>query len=234
FYNSVLPSTSIEAHVRASGHAAGTPIATATAVSATSARVSWTPHLAVGSAPVTGYVIRAIDGGAVTQITAVDPWVTRTGATGLPLGNAARTVELWVNTGNIGYQVLAAYGSTATDQSFSVAMYGGDHVYIVGTNDDLDFGAPAAFADGSWHLLDVVYDGAGHLTVSIDAVSLGTQSFVNPLNTVADPAVGFILGNLDGSSLPHASIDEVAVYAGALTPARVQAHWDASGNIRGL
>ncbi|MDQ1396332.1 MAG: hypothetical protein QOG64_1591, partial [Acidimicrobiaceae bacterium] len=341
-YAAALAPARIEAHVRASGHAPGTPAPpTAVGTSSTIAQVQWSAPVSTGSGPLTGYVIRAVEGASIRSITTVDPTATsyfitgltsghiyqfqvsavnaygegnasaaapltmgtggavqysgavladhptnyyrldnpggaqasdysgasrhgtwdpaatrsvesaiagdtdsaaaadgtpvmRAGGAGLPVGNTARTVEAWVNTTNTAFQYLANYGTAATDQAFGVAIYNNDHIYVSGYSDDLDFVVPGGFADGSWHLIDVVYNGAGKVTVFLDGVSAGPgQNFTTALNTAVDPAIGMVIGgSIDNSSFLSGQIDDVAVYATALSSTRIQGHWTASGNTR--
>jgi len=150
------------------------------------------------------------------------------GGTGLPTGNAPRTVEAWVKTTSSSRQGLGVYGSSTQDQSFGLFITGST-VYISGWSDDHQLSAPYALDDNHWHHVVATYDGSVTTTLYLDSQRLGTTTFGAQLNTVVS-GVGLMLGDgLVGGGALTGALDEVAIYGTALSADRVRAHYMASG-----
>jgi RHS repeat-associated protein len=162
-------------------------------------------------------------GGSETQVRPI---------TGLPLGNSARSIELWVKTTQGGTQGLAGWGSANTHSEFALRLVNGTTLSIVSFNDDRTFATPYSVSDGQWHQIVIAYDGS-NLTAYLDGLSLGPAvSFSSSLTTVLDDN-GLILGHDPwcgvGCNELFGSLDEVSVYSYALNSAQVGNHFAASG-----
>jgi RHS repeat-associated protein len=151
--------------------------------------------------------------------------------TGLPTGNAPRTVEAWFKTTATGKQGLVTYGTQTNTQAFGLDILSPTQLFVFTWNNDVSFTAPSTITNNTWHDAVAVYDGAGHVTVYLDGAPLGTATLAGTtLNTVVS-AQGLVMGSEMTGSVPfNGSLDEVAVYPTALSAARVLAHWQASGN----
>ena len=92
----------------------------------------------------------------------------------LPSGAAARTVEAWFTVAS--QPVSISYGRVSTGDAFSVTADPGSQTITVSDGQSLGadrFSTPYPISDGSWHLLDVSFDGS---TVSayLDGQAIGT------------------------------------------------------------
>jgi hypothetical protein len=149
----------------------------------------------------------------------------------LPLYATPRTMEGWINTTTSGNEYLAGYGVQSTAEGFTVIIQP-DDVYVEGYNDDLTFTSPAALEDGNWHFVVVTTTGTS-ATVYVDGVSLGTQNFASPLDTLASPQGLQIGAGVQGCcGYFSGDLADVAVFPSALTAAQVTAQFAASGLSR--
>ncbi|HLL65167.1 MAG TPA: LamG-like jellyroll fold domain-containing protein, partial [Micromonosporaceae bacterium] len=157
-------------------------------------------------------------------------------ATPIPVGAAARTVEMWFKTPGLAHgqarQALYNYGSVADGQAFAAWLEAG------GTQ--IKFSASAAafdrvftfanFNDNRWHHFAITYDGTA-VKMYVDGVAGTGGSATLTLNTVADTH-GFTVGRmapdrggLSTASYFNGSLDEVAIYNYAMPPATVLEHF---------
>jgi RHS repeat-associated protein len=149
--------------------------------------------------------------------------ITAFPGTGLPQGSSARSLEGWFRTGSTG--TLAELTGT----SFRVRVSGTNQLQVAVPSGTLTWTTAYQVTDSNWHLVEAVFDGTGSVIVYLDGQSLGTQTGAGTATT----ATGLCMaGNADASDYLNGSVDEVALYDGALTPAQVAAHWTASGNTR--
>lgn len=73
-----------------------------------------------------------------------------------------------------------------------------------------------------WHHFVLVYDGSSALTLYVDGAAAATRA---ASGTLTDPAQDFRIGrDVNGNALA-ATVDEVALYNAALTPAQVSSHY---------
>jgi hypothetical protein len=135
------------------------------------------------------------------------------------------TVELWFRCGWIGPTAasadvyLFACRDDANGENYSVAVNSARTVIRLRSGaEQLDF--PAALGN-TWHHLGVVFD-AGNVTVLLDGVP-STQPF-SPSGAVASFQVGSPIPTDGGNNRWIGDIDEVAVYADALSTEVIQAH----------
>jgi len=84
--------------------------------------------------------------------------------------------------------------------------------------------------DGKWHYLAITYSAAADkVTGYVDGHDLGALTPVTSINLLASPIrVGYWLDTYINQGM-IGDVDEVAVYPTALSPARVEAHFLASG-----
>lgn len=150
----------------------------------------------------------------------------------LPLGNSARSAVAWFTepSGANDQGALVSWGQPGTDQAFQLLVSGTSQVTVDGWNDTHTFQTPYPVNDGSWHQLAVSYTGSA-FTVFLDGVSIGSGRFRTALDTLTSPL--YVGGNAALSSGPTGmTLDEVSVYAKALTAANVSAQFTAAGYAR--
>ena len=142
---------------------------------------------------------------------------------GLPSGNSAFTLESWFRTPYSGTVV------ELTGTSIRLRVSGtANQLQMYTASSSINWSTPYPMNDNNWHLVEAVYDGVGNVTLYLDGQSLGTQA-----GTGTGAATGIcIAGNSDGTDYLNGAVDEVAVYAAALSSAQVAAHWAASGDSR--
>ncbi|HLL65166.1 MAG TPA: LamG domain-containing protein, partial [Micromonosporaceae bacterium] len=158
--------------------------------------------------------------------------------TSLPVGAAARTVETWFKTPGIAVgqfrQALFSYGShpTAGQQFAAWLESGGTQIKLsANSTSDRTFTFPSNFNDNGWHHVAVTYDGTT-VKMYVDGVAGTGGSAAVTLNTVVD-AYGFTVGriapgrsNLSTQSYFNGTLDEVAFYNTAMSPATVLDHYN--------
>jgi RHS repeat-associated protein len=170
-----------------------------------------------GSGAVLG-VAGAIAGDSNTAVSG-NGTVATASASSLPAGNSARTLEIWYKASDLSANSwpMMSYGATGSNQGIALHFNVGDGQAQLAVTNDLGntVSFPLPFDDSLWHLYDVTYNGA-KVTGYVDGQAIGTAAL--PLNTT--PAgTSLDIGGGTGS------YDEAAVYAAALTPARIDAHW---------
>jgi hypothetical protein len=155
--------------------------------------------------------------------------IQETSGAGAPVGSSARSVEVWFKTTTATAQPLFNYGTSGLLSQFAVYLAGNQVQVKDGTDPVLSVTAGSSLADGAWHHLVVTYDGATSVAIYIDGAAVGsTQTTTGVLATVLD-VTGLEVGR-DNAATPvffNGTLDEAAIYSGALTPARVAAHFAA-------
>ncbi|MDQ3155451.1 MAG: LamG domain-containing protein [Actinomycetota bacterium] len=181
---------------------------------------------------VTQGVAGAMSGDTNTagQFDGVNDYVNMTGTTGIPVGAATRSVEMWFKTSSASRQTLFAYGAGATNQEFGLWIDAGGTSMTswgYGGGNDKQFPLPYAVNDGNWHNVVETYNGTT-LVIYIDGVALTSQAATRA--TVMDPT-GFVIGAVIRSSdgnfggFFNGSIDEVSFYTSVLSQATVTNHY---------
>ena len=141
--------------------------------------------------------------------------------TGLPTGNAPRSVEVWLKTTSTSFQTLVQWGDNANGATNFNLQVVGDQIFInVNNQTNPSFSSPYTLANGQWHLVTLTYNGTA-LTAYVDGNSIGAPWTVN-LNT--DPSALAAGGGFTGN------LDEIAVYNRVLSASEVSTHFLASGN----
>jgi hypothetical protein len=146
-----------------------------------------------------------------------------TGPTGLPVGAAARSVELWFKRTSTADQTLFSYGSQSANALLAARLTTATNLRLATFSVNRDFTLPATTSDGAWHHLVVTYDGVV-LAAYLDGTGISGQG--TTLATALD-STGFVVGAslATGSNYFAGSIDEVAVYNVVLTAATVKDHY---------
>ena len=147
---------------------------------------------------------------------------------GVPVGSAARSVEIWFKTTAATAPALFNYGTAGLRSQFSVYL-AGNQVQVNDGTETLSFTAASSLSDGAWHYLVVTYDGATSIAVYVDGAAVGSaQEISGVLATVLD-LTGLEVGR-DNAATPaffSGTLDEAAVYGTALSPVKVAAHFAA-------
>jgi RHS repeat-associated protein len=150
-------------------------------------------------------------------------------ASGLPIGSASRSVELWFHNDRDGQ--LLTYGVGGTRALLSLRLVNGNQLAVVTGGDDKYFTAPYAIENSSWHYVVLTYDGSVGLSLYLDGQSLGTQNLAGTLNTGSNNLI--VGSNVGGwGTLYAGGLDEVALYPAALSATQVSNHFTQSGNSR--
>jgi hypothetical protein len=152
-------------------------------------------------------------------------WIGTVLGANLPLYNQARTVETWIQTTDAGEQYVAGWGIQSTNEAFDVSFNNAD-VYVRGYNDDLTFTTTTSLSNGSWHFLAVTVSGTA-VTVYVDGVSVGTQDFSAPLDTLSsgELVVGGYTSQCCGIS---GNLAQLAVFGTALSATNISSQFSAS------
>jgi hypothetical protein len=141
----------------------------------------------------------------------------------LPAGRSSRTLEAWVNYTccTVAFNLLQ-YGDLAGGRGFAVeigdsartiAVKGATTTVTANTLSDFRFG---------WHLVAVSYDGAtGTVAIYQDAQLVGGGQLGDAATTI--PGQGLRVNASDN----RLGVDEVAIYATALSAGQIAAHWTA-------
>jgi hypothetical protein len=143
---------------------------------------------------------------------------------GLPVGNAARTVQMWFNTAtNLTTSPNAAliqYGTATIEKSFGLVFTAANPGKLMfnGSGDDLI--GTTTVTSAVWHHVAVTYDGAT-LKLYLDGQLEGSKA-TSVLNTTLD-ANGLTIGLRPGVSVWNGKLDEVQIFNRALTQAEIQA-----------
>jgi large repetitive protein len=156
---------------------------------------------------------------------------------GLLATTSTYTVEVWFKTANNTGGMLVDSGWYTTPSGFSPTN-GVDRYVYLRSDSHVEFGtgtgthavaSPFAMDDGAWHLVDATSSN-GSIDLYIDGASVGTATASNPTSNG-----NWRVGCDDTTALPmppidngfNGSIDDVAIYPGALSAAQVTAHWNA-------
>src|SRR3984893_16795045 len=159
-----------------------------------------------------------------SAVTGTSSGVLTDSGPGLPSGNAARTYELWMKstTAEGSNDQLLSHGG-----DFSLQMHiasGTQRVTVFGNVTgpwSWEYTLPYPLNDGVWHMLAVSWD-SSNLSLYLDGQIVAT---IHPSRSFSTPgSSGLSLGGYPGS------YDELAVYPGALSPHRIDAHWTAGGS----
>ena len=251
-YPSQLSQAQIQAHYLASGRSAAwstPPTDTyAAAVSSTNPEFYWRLDEASGATAADSstsgedgtYVTGVTFGANGSPASGAGKAVTLNGTSGLVVNKESWTnpraysAELWFKTTTVKGGKLIGFGNTATGLS---AAY--DRQVVMLNNGRLQFGTngavrslaetPTAYNDGQWHHV-VATQGADGMNLWVDGAVVASnpatdaQSYTGWWRVGGDRTFGGTTSNYIAATL-----DEVAVYASALTAGQIRAHYEAAG-----
>ncbi len=145
--------------------------------------------------------------------------------TGLPVGNAARTVELWFRApATPGESGLFQYGTANGGQMFGLITSGNapGRLYFYGHS--IDVASTTVIQPNTWYHGAVTYDG----TTAKIYVNGILENWAGPiaLNTVLD-ANGITIGHRAGGSFWTGQLDEPTIYDRALSDSEILAIYNA-------
>jgi len=142
----------------------------------------------------------------------------------LPVGNAARTVELWFRApATPGESGIFQYGTAATGQMFGLVTSFNDagKLYFYGHSSDL--AGTTVIQPNTWYHGAVTYDST---TVKVYVNGQLETAAARALNTVTD-ANGITIGHRPGGSSWTGQLDEPTIYDRALSDAEILAIYNA-------
>ncbi len=156
--------------------------------------------------------------------------------TAIPVGAAARSVEVWFKTTGAGAgmarQVLFDYGTLSNGQMFGAFLDpNGTTISAWGHYADVTYTWAQSFQDNQWHQFVMTYDGTS-VRMYLDGVPSG--ALVPPTyawNTVIDPRQFGVGGVLDPgayyypTSWFNGSLDEMSFYANVMDQQTVLNHY---------
>ena len=148
-------------------------------------------------------------------------------ATGLPSGNAAFTISLWMKTTSTRANLsFTSWGNNTGNQYNGFLMQSSTqlkHTFWEGGVDFVSKSRASSLADGAWHHIALTYDPSAHTrTYYIDGVQFDSQ--MNAQYTRAVPEGNpFKVGFSQNSANFIGQMDEVMVFDRALTAAEVAA-----------
>src|SRR5262249_55222459 len=106
----------------------------------------------------------------------------------IPIGNSARTVDMWVYTTNDSWAVdqntIFEYGNPTPRNSFGIDMDNFPNIQFYAWDDDLIVNTGRSSREG-WMHIAVTYDGSS-LKVYIDGVLKGQRTYFGGINTILD------------------------------------------------
>ncbi|HEX8632208.1 MAG TPA: LamG-like jellyroll fold domain-containing protein, partial [Catenuloplanes sp.] len=178
----------------------------------------------------------AITGDTNTAVTydGTDDYSQALATTGIPIGAAPRSVEMWFKTTSVARQTLFEYGSFGDTQEFGLYLRANNNDIVAwgfgGAGKDITFPLATPVTDGAWHHVVNTYDGTT-LAVYIDGVLLGAEATVR--NTVMDVDGSFgigaalpLTGNGNSGGYFNGSLDEVSLYSTVLGAQKIADHFN--------
>ena len=152
--------------------------------------------------------------------------IQETSGGGVPVGPAARSLEIWFKTSTASSQPLFNSGSAGSLTQFSVYLVS-DEIQVLDGADTLTYTASGSLSDGNWHHLVVTYDGSTSVRVYVDGTQAGSaQATSSALDTTLDSS-GLELGEDNSGGFFNGTVDEVAIYSSALSLSKVETHFHA-------
>ena len=139
---------------------------------------------------------------------------------GLPDGNAPRTMSLWLKPKGENIRVAFDYGSYVKAGRSGILLLPNNKVYFVGEYADVALNS--TIEDSQWHYVTVTYDGT-NIRIYING-ALDIEQSVS-LNTVLE--VGRIGADVNSAWEFHGAIDEVSICDRALSADEVTQNYTA-------
>jgi hypothetical protein len=141
---------------------------------------------------------------------------------GLPLGNADRTMEMWVRRdapNPDGFTMLAGYGVATPNSGAAFHLEVNPTNRVVLSTRGVSFGGSATLVDGAWtHIAAVHKAGFPSIYVNGSVVDDGIGFALDTKE--GDLTIGAIPGDL-AHRLAGGAIDDLAIYDRALDPAEI-------------
>lgn len=172
-----------------------------------------------------------IDAGTAVLFSGSGSGITVPDAAALDLG-AAFTLRAWVKTSSAAAMTLydkGQSGSTYPSYWLRILAGGGVSCEVRSGNADTPKAvATTTFAvnDGARHMIDAVFVGSGALKIYIDGVERASVS--HSIASAWNTATALYIGTRFGGGEAYAgALDELALFASALSAARIEAHYNA-------
>lgn len=144
----------------------------------------------------------------------------------LPQGNQARSISFWAYFYGGGPQFILSYGSAQAQQAYGVTQQPSNLIHYSWAN---DLTTSTAYNTGSWYHYVCTYDGT-QMKIYRNNVLQGTYTVA--LNTTGTTLhIGSALGNNSQNTI-NASIDELQIYSGAITPEQVSYLYTIGGPLQ--
>ncbi|HUV66629.1 MAG TPA: LamG domain-containing protein, partial [Sedimentisphaerales bacterium] len=144
---------------------------------------------------------------------------------GLPEGNAPRTMSVWVKPEGAGVRPALEWGANANTQRCAILILANQTIKFCGQNADVT--SNGSVANSEWHYVTETYDGTT-IRIYIDGVLDKEQAM--SINTVL--VVGRIGANVKApSELFNGAIDEVSIYDRALSENEVAQNFAAEKGL---
>ena len=155
-----------------------------------------------------------------TAVTFGSGYVSYSG-TNIPIGNSSRTIELWLKTSSTAWnQQLIGWGTGDPRAYFDVRFNGGSQIQINTWAANPAINLPYSLANGQWHQVVLTFDG-NIFVVYVDGNRAGAYTNGSLSTNRTTVSIG---SNFQGT------LDEFAVYSGALSSSQVNTHFLNSGN----
>ena len=159
---------------------------------------------------------------------------------GEPTAGSAVTLEGWIRTTSAAFQTVVSYGGTGSGQSLSLivsnsSVYGPGSFGIYTDGTSYVWSPSHPVNDGSWHLLDVTYNGTATATAYLDGQLVGSVTVSPALTTTQGPLVvgGLVYcGGCDQPLGTNSGLDDVAVYPAVLSGSAIATHFAQSGHTQ--
>ena len=143
---------------------------------------------------------------------------------GLPEGDAPRTMSVWVKPEGAGVRSALEWGTNANTQRCAILILAGETIKFCGQNADVT--SNGSVVNGEWHYVSETYDGTT-IRIYIDGVLDIEQA--RSINTVLN--VGRIGANVRLGEFFNGAIDEVSIYDRALSENEVAQNFAAEKGL---
>lgn len=146
----------------------------------------------------------------------------------LPQANKPRTISVWVKFNGLTIpNYILGYGTPANGQYFGLSQQaatgGNSDVSLIGWGDTSNVVASVPLAKDTWYFYSLTYDGTiskvyrnGELLKTVEGISRSTKGYI--LN----------IGKLNASTSINADIDDLKLYAVAMTDEQVMESYNSS------
>lgn len=141
------------------------------------------------------------------------------------------TVEAWFRTTNVtnsSYPTIVAKQVNNTNRNFYIGIFSSGmqaSVSVAGTQYSANWAEGGAFADGAWHHVALVVDGANTLQLYADGVLRASTAL--PASPVATPAVDIHVGGFNGNAYHwfDGQVDELRISSVARSAQEISGYY---------